>query len=173
MRNILLFLSFATLLLTACGGDETNPYDGELLGTWSMESGSGAGQITTKSGNDVVFTGDFTGLVVEPIDYQIIFSDDNTYSAMGSLNMEMTYDMMGQTITQSIPMSGVLNGGTFEVTGNVMRVSNDQGETLDVTIVGLDEDNLTLEAEAVVTRSAGGYTTDTDQIVTYSFVRVN
>ena len=173
MRNLFFCVCLTALLFAACGGDETSRYDGELLGTWSMDSGSGTGQITTKSGNDVVFTSEFTGLVVEPIDYQIIFSPDNTYSAMGNLNMKMTYDMMGQTMTQSIPMNGVLSGGTFEVTGNVMRVSNDQGETLDVTIVSLDEDKLTLEAEAVVTRSAGGYTTDTDQIVTYTFVRVN
>ena len=173
MRILFLSLCLTSLFLTSCDKDETSRYDGELLGTWSMDSGSGTGQITTKSGNDVVFTSDFTGLVVEPIDYQIIFSGDNTYSAMGNLNMEMTYNMMGQTMTQSIPMNGLLSGGTFEVTGNVMRTANDQGETLDATIITLDEKTLTIKAEAVVTHSAGGFTTDTDQVVTYTFVRVN
>ncbi|WP_157975829.1 lipocalin family protein [Lewinella sp. IMCC34191] len=173
MRTLVYLLFCLPILLTSCDKDEVSTYNGDIVGTWKMEAGSGAGQITTSFGGSE-FNSDLTLLMVQPTTYEIEFTSSKQFNVSGSMNMEMTFDMLGQTTSQVVNMADIFSNGTFEVTGDKMVLTANQGEERqEVTIVSLTDTNLQIEARGAVTRSVGGATSVTDQVIDYFFVRVN
>ncbi|PPK85902.1 lipocalin-like protein [Neolewinella xylanilytica] len=173
MRTLVCLLFCLPFLFTSCEKDEVSPYTGEIVGTWRMESGSGGGQITTSFGG-TEFKSDLTLLMVQPTTYEIQFTTAKQFNVSGSLNMEMTFDMLGQTTTQVVGMSDLFSDGTFEVTGDKMVLTANQGDNRqEVTIVTLTDTELQIEAKGAVTRTVAGASTVTDQVIDYRFVRVN
>lgn len=172
MRISLYLLLCTFVFVTSCDKETTEQFDSDIVGTWSVVSGTGDGTSVTTYGGDT-YTANFTSRIVDPTAYETTTRSDGTVTSTGSVTMEITTDFNGQTNTSSMTISNVVADGTYEVIGNRLIVRDDQGEEHEVNIVSLTDTELSLQGEIVQTQENNGARTESRQEVTYLYERVN
>jgi hypothetical protein len=172
MKN-LFFLSALFLLalsITACSDDDdNNPSSNELVGSWKLESMDYTGTSTTDF-NGSAFTSEFMGTAFD-IDATVSFSEDpNEYNTSGGYKISLTYDVQGQSFEQEVTFDGIFNSGSWSRTGDVILVTNPDGETQEATIITLNDNELVMESVVTeVTTSSGATSTiEVDQNMVFS-----
>ncbi|MBB4080978.1 hypothetical protein GGR28_003619 [Lewinella aquimaris] len=170
--STLLFLCLAGFGFQSCGSDDDISFDASLAGSWSMEEGSAIGYSTTTS-QGTEYRADFTNVLVEPTDYVITFHPDGRADSEGTFSMEVTTVLNGQSSSRIITLSDILGTGAWELNGNVLTTSDDQGNTGKATILTLSETELAVEIDHEETRTGNGAESYQQQTALYTLSRVN
>lgn len=125
--SLVVLVSF---LIISCNKNDDKPQlsDIDLSGTWELteytEEGTSSATIL---GTSVEST--FTGLG-KNLDAQVVFNKTpNTYVSSGSFVMETTYTIEDQTTTEDVVIDNFLGTGEWEVSGNMLIINNETGET--------------------------------------------
>lgn len=124
-------LSFSICTLSSCSDDDggstpSNNSSGNqaptvamMVGTWGMVSLDYVGQSTNGP-----FTTDFSG-VGKDFTYMIIFNDNpKTYTTMGGYTIALTTTILGSSVTQDTPISNVVGGGTWDLNGTELTLTD-------------------------------------------------
>jgi len=133
---------FASFSFIGCTVDEI-PDETEIIGTWLVKSVDLIGTAQFTQGNDVTVA-DFTGEGYD-MDLELTINENpNDYTVQGDVNVLVTYDVDGQTIELPIEEADFIDSGTWDITGDVLTVSNSTQVQV-ATLGELTETSLTLE----------------------------
>lgn len=174
MRYSYLFiLSLFLLTFAACGNedDDVTAEDNLIVGSWIATSGTQTGNSTTNFGSTSVSL-DFTTTLNTPTTYGVVFSSaPNNVSGVGTADLEtsFTIDGMPTTASSSIPLP--INNGTWEVSGNTLRVNSSTGEVTEVQIIELTETTLSLGGTNTTSLNQGGATGTSVSEFNYTYER--
>ncbi len=172
MRLLLFSLFCTATLFTSCDKEENEEFDSNIVGTWSLLSGSGTGQTTTTAGGDT-YTVDFNSQIVDPTVYEVDLNTDGTVTSQGSVTFEINSDFDGQNFKTTMTLSNIIGNGTYEVIGNRLIATDNDGKETQITIVSLTDTELILEAEIVQTQAANGAESESRQKATQVYERVD
>ncbi|MEM1324038.1 MAG: lipocalin family protein [Bacteroidota bacterium] len=164
-------LFFGLLILlsaSACNSDDDSMTgnDSEIVGTWTMTAFSYTGNSSSTTFGQTTST-DFNG-VGRDITMQLEFKSDGTYTSSGSYIIDLSFGIIGQSITVPITFQGFMGNGTYVVDGDQITATNSDNETGTSTIIKLEGDDLELASsqdETIIDQgSTVDYTIDGDFI---------
>ena len=164
-----LLLSVAILTIAACDDDfdiETAEIGGTWVGTAVDYTGT---SVTMASG--FVLTTDFVGEGYD-INYTLDFSENpNVIVAEGVYSVKLTNITPGQETVQDITNIQFDTTGPWGKEGDILKITNQLGDEVKLTIVELSATTLELQAiQEQVTAVTGGSSTTTIDI-TYKYTR--
>ncbi|HEA29451.1 MAG TPA: hypothetical protein ENH91_05585 [Leeuwenhoekiella sp.] len=148
---ILAFLCIISV--TSCKSDDDGtpaPASADLIvGTWDMTANTVDDGNATVTVQGFPLTADFTW-EGKNYDYQLTFDEDNMVGENGSFTIDLTYEALGQTETEVIPLEtgngDLLLSGQYSVSENQLTVTN-EGELVTATIEELSETTLRLSID--------------------------
>lgn len=138
---ILLFVAF-----TSCSKDDDKGSSGDIIGKWDLEEMTMEGTFE-QEGMTMEFTGKSKNIQGENY---VIFNEDNTLEGKNSeFEMEIEFNFMGQTITQTFPAGNDLpESGTWERNGNKIVITSDSsGERVEYDVKKQTSNTLVLTAD--------------------------
>jgi len=147
MKNLkkIVVLFSATLLFTSCNSDDAvlQIDNSQILGTWKLiELEENGTTVTTTQGTSITATLSAFG---KDIDAELTFTENpNKFVSLGSYVSVITTEVLGQQITQEVPINNFLGSGDWEINGNSMSVSTNGEEDM-AEIIELNESRLKLK----------------------------
>lgn len=123
-RYFLVLLTF--VVFVSCSNDDDTPSIDQSMavGEWNLEEYTYSGSTTVSQGgttNSTSYVGEFYD-----IDARLTLNSDNTYRSEGSYNLELSYTLGGETITQDMPTSNFESTGTYTIQGNRILTDAEQ-----------------------------------------------
>ncbi len=161
-------------LITASCGDEDNAVSNEaILGTWNLASAT-TRTVATTSVAGIEATAITDGVSIDPTTFAWIFkSNPNRLSSTGSVTFDLTVtDGQGNDIPTTLPtLTNLVGSAAYEVAGNKLILTQDDGTESEVTILALNDSELSVGLDDTVEMDLGGATTTMERKATYRFTR--
>lgn len=146
MKNLFYLTSVLfVFILTSCSKDKKSETE-DISGRWDLVEMKMEGTFT-ESGMTINFNGITRNIQGENY---IILNEDGTATGQNSpFDIELEYEIMGQTTTVTIPVGNSLpESGTWEKTGSKLIFTADStGESSEYTIKTLTSSSLILTAD--------------------------
>lgn len=146
MKTIKLFIAslFVISLLSCSSNDDSPSFD--LVGNWTMTQGViEPGSFNMDMGGinvPIEISGNFIEI---DENNRINFKADHTFtSEAGRIVLELTMDFMGTTQTERFEENDVFGEGTWELSGNQLKIMNDNGTTIPYHIERISDNEIEL-----------------------------
>ena len=138
------FLAFALLLvLASCNKDDSSGPSSDLSGEWKltdMRCDDGK-TSTTVDGQTISGTFTFSG---KNYNVTLDLNSDGSFTSSGSYTQVLKTTVLGQTVTQEVPLNGFSSSGDWSQNGNNL-VFTGSGETQTWEIVTESDTEITMK----------------------------
>ncbi|WP_136480904.1 lipocalin family protein [Cognatitamlana onchidii] len=165
MKKISLFVSILCLVMSACSSDDDggNTITGDIVGTWNVTKLDLTGEIQAEvSGTPI--SSSVTGEGFDLDNSLVTFNESpSSIESEGTISMRLTYSLNGTELTEEIEDFEFLEGGTWELNGNTLIIT-EAGEETEVEILTLTDTELVIKVYEEETEI------EDDEAITSTFV---
>lgn len=170
MKKISLFFVFG-LFLFSCSEEEILPTVEDVIGNWQVTNLEYSGNSTTTF-LDQSFTVPFNG-VGQNMDMSLIFNESpQNFTTNGTYDIELSYDLQGQPVTQQIQgLPFLVPSGEWALEGNEITLTSGSLEPQIAKIISFDKEKLVMQATQITTTSEMGVEAIYDIVLTFTMQR--